>query len=343
MNSTALTVGNLLPEDDYMHPLSEHPQHNESMFFNFFDTRQGLGGFVRIGNRANEQHAEMTLCVFLPGGDVLMQWGKPRIDSNERFDAAGMKMRVIEPGRRLGVSFAGKAVRIRNPDDMREPGKAMRNNPAFDCRLELEASGTGPMIGDREGSVDAVIFLEGVGHYQQPMSYRGELVVGNDRWELNALGVRDHSWGPRIWHSIYRDRSLWLTSGPQLTVIACKTWLDSAKPPDEMGCVIENGRVTRLRSITMRSHFRPGTYYHDEVRLDVVDVDGRPMSFDGKVLTYVPLRHRREGQETVYLGQAMTSFTFGKQTILGLSEYFDAASATEALVRTADRGDYLME
>ncbi len=343
MNSNALTVGNVLPEDDFMHPLSEHPQHNESMFFNFFDIRQGLGGFVRIGNRANEHHAEMTFCVFLPEGDVLMQWGKPQIDSNERLNAAGMKMRVIEPGRRLAVSYAGKAVRIRNPDDMREPGKAMRNNPALDSRLKLEAIGTGPMIGDREGSADSVIFLEGVGHYQQPMAYRGELIVGNDRWELNAVGVRDHSWGPRIWHSIYRDRSLWLTFGPQLAVIACKTWLDASKPPDEMGCVIENGRVKRLRSISMRTHFRPGTYYHDEVRLDVVDVDGRSMSFDGKVLTYVPLRHRREGQETIYLGQAMTLFTSGDQTTLGLSEYFDAASATGTLVETADRGGYLIE
>jgi len=343
MSSNALTFGNLTPEDDYMHPLSPHPSHNESMFFNFFDNRQSLGGFVRIGNRANEKHAEMTFCVFLPGGEVLMQWGKPHIDSNDVFDAAGMKMQVTEPGRRLAVTFGGKAVRIRNPDDMREPGKAMRNNPSFDIRLNLEVTSTGPMIGDRDGHPDSVIFLAGVGHYQQPVGYRGELTIGTDRWQLDALGVRDHSWGPRIWHSLYRDRSLWISFGSQLSIIACKTWLDPTKRPDEMGCVIQNGQVIPLRSIVMSSHFRRGTYYHDEVRLDIMDVRGHSMSLDGKVLTYVPLRHRKDGQETVYLGQAMTSFTLGEQTTIGLSEYFDAASATDSLVEIADRGAYLIE
>jgi len=343
MSNMPLTVGNLSPEDDYMHPVSDHPSHNESMFFNFFDARQKVGGFVRIGNRVNERHAEMTFCVFLPNGEVVMQWGKPQIDSNARFDAAGMQMSVREPGRRLSVSYVGKSVRLRNPDDMREPGKAMRNNPSLDTRLDLDVTAIGPMIGDREGHAGSVIFLEGVGHYQQPIRSRGALTVGSDSWQLDGLGVRDHSWGPRLWHSIYRDRSLWLSFGSQLTVIACKTWLDANEPPDEMGCVIEEGRVTPLRSIAMRSHYRKGTYYHDEVSLDIVDTGGRRMSFAGKVLNYVPLRHRKEGAETVYLGQAMTAFTLGDQHTLGLSEYFDAASATSSLVAAADRGEYLTE
>ena len=90
MSTGMLTVGNLRPEDDFMHPVSADPSHNESMFFNVFDAGRRLGGFVRIGNRANERVAEMTLCLFLPDGSVLIQWGKPAIESNERFDAAGM-------------------------------------------------------------------------------------------------------------------------------------------------------------------------------------------------------------------------------------------------------------
>src|SRR5689334_15580489 len=80
MNAQPLTVGDLDPQDDYMHPVSADPSHNESMFFNFFDARQRIGGFVRIGNRINEKHAEMTLCLFLPNGEVLLQWAKPAID-----------------------------------------------------------------------------------------------------------------------------------------------------------------------------------------------------------------------------------------------------------------------
>jgi hypothetical protein len=335
--------GNLLFEDDYMHPASGDPSFNESMFFNFFDDTLGLGGFVRIGNRVNERHAEMTLCIFLPSGELLMQWGKPTIHSNEEFDAAGMAFRVIEPGRRLAVHYNGEAVRMQNPDEMREPGKAMRGNPTCRVSLMLDITATGPMIGDREGTPGSVIFLDGVGHYQQPIAAAGELTAGSDQWQLSAHGVRDHSWGPRIWHSIYRDRSIWISFGTALTVIACKTWLSREGKPDEMGCIVDNGRVTPLRSIVMMSHFRSNTYYHDAVQLVVEDIEGRHLDFDGKVLAYVPLRHRKEGRETVYLGQAMTRFSMGGRQVLGLSEYFDATSATPALEESSRRNEFVVE
>jgi hypothetical protein len=343
MTADELTFGNLRPQDDYMHPPSADPSFNESMFFNFFDDEQRIGGFVRIGNRVNERHAEMTFCVFLPTGELLMQWGKPGIASNDTFAAAGMTIRVVAPGRRLTVAYDGDVVRIGDPLEMRDPGKAMRGNPTCRVRLELEITSTGPMIGDAEGRPGSVIFLDGVGHYQQPIAAAGALLAGTDRWRLAAHGVRDHSWGPRIWHSIYRDRSLWISFGRDLTIIACKTWLSKDCKPDEMGCVVEDGRVTPLRTISMSSHFRPDTFYHDAVRLDVVDVNGRRLSFEGTVLAYVPLRHRKEGQETVYLGQAMTRFAFGDRQVLGLSEYFDAASATAPLVASSRGGVLVLE
>lgn len=342
--SSTLTVGNLHPEDDYMHAVSEHSSHNESMFFNFFDSEQAMGGFVRIGNRPNEGVAEMTFCLFLPGGELLMQWAKPAIPSNDAFSAAGLKFQVVEPGRRLSVAYSGDAVRIKNPLEMRQPGKAMRGNPALPTRLRLDVAGVGPMIGDREGtSPDAVIFLDGVGHYQQAIAATGELQVGEEVWTLNAKGVRDHSWGPRLWHSIVRDRSLWISFGDDLTFIACKTWLTGDETADEMGCVIEHGKVTPLRSITMRTHFAPDSYYHDQVVLDVTDVNGRSFHVPGTVLAYVPLRHRKEGQETVYLGQAMTRFELNGRQTIGLSEYFDAESTVQALTEVSRRGEFVVE
>lgn len=343
MKATPLICGNLRPEDDLMHPPSADPSFNESMFFNFFDDARGLGGFVRIGNRVNEAHAEMTFCVFLPDGALLMQWGKPAIASNTVFDAAGMRFTVLEPGRRLRIEYDGEAVRLADPYAMREPGRAMRDNPRVTVRLSLEVTATGPMIGDAEGKPGSIIFLDGVGHYQQPIALRGELRAGPEHWPVEAHGVRDHSWGQRIWHSIYRDRSLWISFGADLTVIACKTWLSADGRPDEMGCVVEHGVVTPLASIRMHTHFRPDSYYHDAVRLEVVDRNGRALSLDGTVLGYVPLRHRKEGQETVYLGQAITRFSCAGRSVLGLSEYFDAASSTPALVEASRHDRTLAE
>ena len=47
----ARIIGNLDPEDDYLHELGPEPNFNESAYYNFFDTKQSFGGWFRIGNR----------------------------------------------------------------------------------------------------------------------------------------------------------------------------------------------------------------------------------------------------------------------------------------------------
>ena len=340
MESRQLIVGDLRPEDELMHRATADPSFNESMMFNVFDTEQELGGFVRIGNRVNEGHAEMTFCVFLPGGELLMQWGKPIIDSNSTFDVSGMRFEVVEPTQRLHVTYRGPAVCIADPYQMREPGKAMRDNPTVPVELSLEVTNTGPMIGSASGNrYGAVVFLDSVGHYQQSIAAHGVLTAGTNRWALPSMfGARDHSWGPRVWHTIYRDRSIWITFGPDLAFICCKTWLDPSAPPDVMGCVINHGDVTPFRVVDLESHFRRDSHYHDHVQLELQDTRGRCYSLSGSVLSYVPLRHRAPGRETIFLGQAMTRFEFDGRRALGLSEFFDAESACPSLVELSRRG-----
>ncbi|MDB6100229.1 MAG: hypothetical protein JWO52_228 [Gammaproteobacteria bacterium] len=334
MSPSTSIVGDLDLRDELMHPVTDEPAFNESMMFNFFDNSQLIGGFMRIGNRPNEGHAEMTFCLFLRDGELLMQWGRPAIGSNEEFAAAGLRFNVLEPGRRLQVRFQGSAVRIDDPYTMKNPGKALRENPTVAVDLALDIFNTGPMIGSASGDPrGAVIFLDGVGHYQQPIGARGRLSVAEDHWNLEMLGARDHSWGRRVWSSIHRDRSIWVTFGPDLAVICCKTWLEPEPPPDVMGCIVEGGRVTALRRVEMQSRFKLDTHYHESVRVQIEDVEGRALELVGEVLAYVPLRHRFPGKETVFLGQAITRFTANGRSALGLSEYFDAESACPALVQ----------
>ena len=49
-----------------MHELGPEPNFNESMYFNVIDPQTLLGGFFRLGNRANEGTGEMTVCIYLP-------------------------------------------------------------------------------------------------------------------------------------------------------------------------------------------------------------------------------------------------------------------------------------
>ena len=47
------------PQDEYMHPLEEASNFNESMYFNVYAPTERIGGFLRLGNRANEGYAEL--------------------------------------------------------------------------------------------------------------------------------------------------------------------------------------------------------------------------------------------------------------------------------------------
>ena len=60
----------LEPEDDYMHPLEEAENFNESMYFNVFDRSRKIGGWFRLANRPNEGRGEMICCIYLPDGRI---------------------------------------------------------------------------------------------------------------------------------------------------------------------------------------------------------------------------------------------------------------------------------
>jgi hypothetical protein len=117
------------PADEYMHSLEEASNFNESMYFNVYDPEAGMGGFFRLGNRANEGYAEMTTCLYLPDGRVAFMFDRPKIEHNDAFDAGGMHFEVVEPFTALRVTYSGRAVILDDPLVMANPRKAFTESP----------------------------------------------------------------------------------------------------------------------------------------------------------------------------------------------------------------------
>src|SRR5947208_7155668 len=111
----------LLDTDDLMHPNTGEENYNESAYYNFYDPARRLGGFARIGNRPNERHAEMTLCLYLPDGRVAFMFARPEIADDARFDAAGMRFEVRVPMREHRVLYDGPCVLLTRPLDLVDP------------------------------------------------------------------------------------------------------------------------------------------------------------------------------------------------------------------------------
>ena len=138
----AKIIGNIKPEDDYTHPLGPEPNFNESVYFNFFDRTQNRGGFVRIGNRANEGYAEMTVIVWNPDGSALFNYAKPDIADNNGWNAGGLSIDILKPAERVRTRYEGKALLMANPKDMQDPSAAFKNNPRTSLLIDLECVST---------------------------------------------------------------------------------------------------------------------------------------------------------------------------------------------------------
>ncbi|MEX0782568.1 MAG: hypothetical protein WD557_07960 [Dehalococcoidia bacterium] len=310
-------LGNVKPEDDYTHPLGPEENFNESVYFNFFDRESNLGGFIRMGNRANEGHAEMTVIVYQPDGSALFNYKRPQISSNDGWDAGGAKVEVLVPGEKIRTTYDGDVVFLKEPREMRDPSSAFKENPHKHLKLDLLHEGVGPIYGHVGDPNDGNQFARA--HYEQHMRVTGTIQVdGEPVLELNGNGLRDHSWGPRYWQSTPSYR--WITGnyGDDLGMVinvsrgrAGGVW---QKGPNE---------IVRIESCEIDTEYEGETNYHKGLKAKIKLANGEEHTIEGKVTGFIPLRNRRSGMFT-HIGEGMTEYTLdGERVGYGLSEYLD--------------------
>jgi hypothetical protein len=317
--------------DEYMHDTLGAENFNESMYFNFYDAAQSLGGFVRLGNRANERYAEQTTCIYLPDGRVGFIFQRPEISSNERFDAGGCAFEVVDPYRELIVRYEGKIVILERPEEMADPRKAFKENPWTEASIDLTYRGLSPMYGglpvDDDGKViESSKNQFAKGHYEQHVGARGTVQVGDQKWEVDGHGLRDHSWGPRFWSAPWWYR--WLTGnvgddfGFMLSLIASRTG-----GRHRGGIVFADGEYHEVEHCTIQTGWQGDDVYHETIEA-VARTTEREYRITGKVMNLIPLRNRRttpEGEKLMTrISEGMTEWQVdGVGTGYGLSEYLD--------------------
>lgn len=316
-------LGDLTAQDDYTHPLGPEQNFNESYYFNFFDRAKKAGGFLRLGNRANERYAEMTLTVYLPDGSVLFQFKRPEITTNDAMDAGGMRFEVIEPMTKLRTTYEGSAVHLTDPTQMSDPATAFRNNPHKRVKIDLIHEAAGPVYGSA-GTGHRVEDPEkefAKAHYEQHMVVRGTVDVEGRVVQIDGLGLRDHSWGPRYWQAIWSYRWLTINFAPDFGMMVSTIW----RTPEEQtqgGVVVRGDRLQRIVSAEIDTQFADNGLYHENLVAHLTLDDGEKLDVSGKVMSFIPLRNRRSGQVT-HVGEGMTEYRCGEHVGYGLAEYLD--------------------
>jgi len=330
------------PADESMHELGPESNFNESMYINCFDPAQQVGGWFRIGNRANEGYAEMTVCLYLPpaagedaGRTVGFMYKRPTIDNNDAFDAGGLTWTMVTPFEELRIAYTGKVVLLDQPEQMANPKEAFTNNPYAECEVRLTFTGQGKpsMFGgepDTPHETPGEEFAKG--HYEQLVQAHGTIRVGEREWEINGHGLRDHSWGPRYWQAPWYYR--WLTAnvdadfGFMASRVAKKDG-----PGTRGGFVWEQGQMHYCDDVTISTETRGDEQYHERITgLLRSSRSNREWKFTGEVIDLIPLRNRRQDSDGNWLmtriSEGITKWTvhsgpYEGKVGYGLSEYLD--------------------
>lgn len=321
----------LEPQDEYTHTPDAASNYNESMYFNVFDPAAKIGGWFRLGNRPNEGHAEMTVCLYLPDGRVAFMYARPKIADNKAMNAGGMKIDVVEPFKRLKVAYEGKALLLSQPFDMAEPSTAFKNNPQVACKVELDYEGVSPMFGGetvREDGQPMNIDPEksfAKAHYEQHMAAKGTFTLGDESFQVNGFGLRDKSWGPRYWQAIHWYRWCPMNFGKDFAMMLSVVTGTEGKPR-EGGMVLKDGKYDLITACEMDTDWDEN-WYQTGLRAKVKTASGASYEVTGKVMSLIPLRNRRktpDGQElNTRITEGMTEYTCNGMTGYGLSEYLD--------------------
>ncbi|WP_420452317.1 DUF7064 domain-containing protein [Ilumatobacter sp.] len=326
----------LEPADEYTHTPDAAENYNESMYLNAFDLGSQTGAWFRLGNRVNEGHAEMTVCIYLPGGRVAFMYDRPKITTNDAMDAGGLTITVVEPFEHLTVRYSGKVCLLDDPSEMADPRSAFRSNPMVGCTVELDHRGVSPMYGGKPQHADGreVESVNGFAkaHYEQHCAVTGTITVDDPDggtgtvMEIDGLGLRDKSWGPRYWQAVTWYRWLPMMFGDDFAMMLSVVDRGGDRSPATSGMVLVGDEYVKVVDCRVEADYDERGE-QTTMRAWARTEDDREYEVTGEVLSMIPLRNRRttpDGEElTTRITEAMTRYECDGRVGIGMSEFLD--------------------
>ena len=316
--------------DEYPHPVDDAANFNESVYVNGFDPAQKTGVWMRLGNRVNEGYAELSVCAYLPDGRVACRFDRPPITTNDGFDAGGLRYVVHEPLRHVEMTYAGELLLLDDPSVLRDPKRMFETAPRLPGEMRLDARALVALHGGEPTAPEhqhkmmyGPAFSRG--HFNQHVQVAGSMRVGDETWELDAFGWRDHSWGPRYWQVIWYYRLFIVTFGPDRAVMLLRNTPQEG-PSKRIGTVMIDGRYEEVVDLDVVTEWSDE---QDPLGVTLaVSTPHRKAIIRGRTRTLTPLRNRRKTDDGELLvsrvAEAFTEFTWDDGRVgYGMMEYIE--------------------
>jgi hypothetical protein len=193
------------PADELYHRPDAGDWWGESWYFDFASRDGSLGGYVRLGLYPNQGVAWYWACVVGEGRPLVTvvdhDVRPPRPPSLEiRADGLWADHNVETPFDHVSLGCEAFALALDDPADMYGPALGDRVPLGLDLEWETDRA--------------TYLYPPGTTRYEVPCRVHGDVLLGDERIELDAIGERDHSWGVRDWWTVGWTWSAgWLDDG----------------------------------------------------------------------------------------------------------------------------------
>lgn len=317
-------------QDEFTHPIEAAQNFNESMYINLFDHEQEIGGWFRVGNRPNEGYAEVSCCLYLPDGKVAFMYQRPAIANNDAIAAGGMTFEVIEPFKLLKLTHSGEVCVLADPSQMEDPKTAFKNNPIVACDIELTFTNTAPVYGGEAVDDNGNPIEENPeesfarAHYEQHMAGAGTIKVGDTTYDIQGLGLRDHSWGPRYWQNLYWYRWLPMNFNKDFAMNISIVTMANGKQYI-WGMVLEGDEYHLIEDSSLNTQYDEN--YYPQSYTATVKTANNEYVVEANIISQIPLRNRRQKDNGEWMKtrivEGFTRFQCNGLVGYGMTEYLD--------------------
>lgn len=300
---------------DILHPAKKHDQWNESFYFNWYDQKQQICSFTRIGLTPNTNQKNMFLFFMFPQRKKLgmrknESLGELPLEENLQLSVDELSFTRKESEKEWHLSYDGTLV---NP--------YQEHNASVPVQFDLDFVGLHPIFNYRDCPLSKVQekLSQNVAseHLEQYGKVTGTLTVADEHYEINALGERDHSWGVRNWTD--PKRWVWLTCQFNKDFAFNITKLTVAEGDIDAGFIHVNKRTLPIKKVSIDTAYSK----HNEPILftlsmttttnEIFDVQA---SVKDKI--HVPFQN---GKNKSMMYENLAKYTYKNSVGYGIAEY----------------------
>ncbi|EHB59121.1 hypothetical protein MycrhDRAFT_1557 [Mycolicibacterium rhodesiae JS60] len=235
----------LTADDELPHPgePDSPPTWSENYLSYVWSPENGVGIYVHLARRISPFEVwDEVVNIALPGDRFVTAKSFGPCDSGG-LGVAAVRMACEVPYERWTKRFVG-AGRLMD-------GDTYRAGPVTDglhtpMRWELSYTAMSPPFDFGTEHLDQAW---GHGHYEQHGMLEGWLEIGDERFEIEGTGLRDHSWGPRDYHEI--GTTTWLHAqfpASGRAVMAVLVTGRPPRPPFSVATITDSASVRHLQA-----------------------------------------------------------------------------------------------